>query len=88
MWDEFGWRCVDQIEWDAQQLPNTSYGRVTDGANTWITFVPASDTLPPNAPNAGPSGGDCPADFDENGAVGVGDVLMVPGNLGAPTTAP
>ena len=83
VWDEFGWRCVDQIEWDTQQLPNTSYGRVTDGADTWITFVPGTSTPPtPNASNAGPSGGDCPADLTGDGAVGVGDVLMVLGEFG------
>ena len=83
VWDEFGWRCVDQIAWDTQQLPNTSYGRVTDGADTWTTFVPGTNTPPtPNASNAGPSGGDCPADLTGDGAVGVGDVLMVLGEFG------
>jgi hypothetical protein len=86
VWDEFGWRCVDQISWDTQQLPNTSYGRVTDGADTWTTFVPGTNTPPtPNATNSGPSGDDCPADLTGDGAVGVGDVLMVLGEFGCAT---
>ena len=86
VWDTFGWRCVDHIEWDVQQLPNTSYGRETDGSETWTTFVPNTSTPPtPNAPNAGPGDQPCPADLTGDGAVGVGDVLLVLGEFGCQT---
>ena len=86
VWDTFGWRCVDHIEWDIQQLPNTSYGRETDGSETWTTFVPNTSTPPtPNAPNAGPGDQPCPADLTGDGAVGVGDVLLVLGEFGCQT---
>ena len=83
VWDTFGWRCVDQIEWSTFPIPNSSLGRITDGADEWVTFVPGTATPPtPNGPNAGPSGGDCPADLTGDGAIGVGDVLVVLGNFG------
>ena len=83
VWDSFGWRCVDAIEWNNVPVPNTSYGRLTDGAPEWVTFVPNTSTPPtPNAPNAGPSNGPCPADLTGDGAVSVSDVLIVLGNFG------
>ena len=83
VWDTFGWRCVDQIDWATPQLSNTSLGRVTDGAAEWITFVPNTSTPPtPDAANAGPTGNPCPEDLDGDGAVGVSDVLMVLGEFG------
>jgi len=86
VWDTFGWRCVDHVAWDTFQVANTSYGRTTDGADSWMTFVAGTATPPtPNAPNAGPSGEDCPADLTGDGAIGVGDVLMVLGEFGCTT---
>ena len=86
VWDTFGWRCVDQVTWDTFQVANTSYGRTTDGADTWMTFVAGTANPPtPNAPNAGPTGEDCPADLTGDGAIGVGDVLMVLGEFGCAT---
>ena len=86
VWDTFGWRCVDYVMWDTFQIANTSYGRTTDGADTWMTFVAGTATPPtPNAPNAGPTGEDCPADLTGDGAVGVGDVLLVLGEFGCTT---
>ena len=86
VWDTFGWRCVDHVAWDTFQVANTSYGRTTDGADTWMTFVAGTSTPPtPNAPNAGPTGEDCPADLTGDGAIGVGDVLMVLGEFGCAT---
>ena len=83
VWDTFGWRCVDQIDWATPQLSNTSLGRVTDGAAEWTTFVPNTSTPPtPDAANAGPTGNPCPEDLDGDGAVGVSDVLMVLGEFG------
>ena len=83
VWDTFGWRCVDQIDWASPQLSNTSLGRVTDGAAEWTTFVPNTSTPPtPDAANAGPTGNPCPEDLDGDGAVGVSDVLMVLGEFG------
>ena len=86
VWDTFGWRCVDQIDWATPQLSNTSLGRVTDGAAEWTTFVPNTSTPPtPDAANAGPTGNPCPEDLDGDGAVGVSDVLMVLGEFGCAT---
>jgi spore coat protein H len=83
VWDTFGWRCVDQIDWATPQLSNTSLGRVTDGAAEWTTFVPNTSAPPtPDAANAGPTGNPCPEDLDGDGAVGVSDVLMVLGEFG------
>ena len=83
VWDTFGWRCVDQIEWTEPQLSNTSLGRVTDGADEWATFVPNTSMPPtPDAANAGPTGNPCPEDLDGDGVVGVSDVLMILGEFG------
>ena len=83
VWDTFGWRCVDHIEWNTPQLSNTSLGRVTDGADEWTTFIPNTASPPtPNAPNAGPSGNPCPEDLDGDGAIGVSDILIVLGEFG------
>ena len=83
VWDTFGWRCVDQIDWTSPRLSNTSFGRVTDGAAEWTTFVPNTSTPPtPDAANAGPTGNSCPEDLDGDGAVGVSDVLMILGEFG------
>ena len=83
VWDEFGWRCVDHIEWENDPIPNSSLGRVTDGAQEWVTFVSGTTTPPtPNAENAGPDASGCPEDLDGDLLVGVSDVLMVLGEFG------
>ena len=82
VWDEFGWRCVDHIEWQNDPIPNSSLGRVTDGAEEWVTFVSGTNTPPtPNAANAGPDAAGCPEDLDGDLLVGVSDVLMVLGEI-------
>ena len=87
VWDTFGWRCVDQIAWDSQQLPNTSYGRTSDGAETWTTFVANTATPPtPNEANDSGSGETCLGDLNGDGAVGVNDVLAVLGEFGCQTS--
>lgn len=90
VWDDFGWRCVDHLAWsDASAVVNTSYGRTTDGAESWMTFVPNTSTPPtPNAPNAGTSTSGCAADLDGDGLVGVADVLIVLGAFGCTGTCP
>ena len=83
VWESFGWRCVDQIAWNAPQLSNTSLGRISDGADEWTTFVPNTSTPPtPDAPNAGPTNTPCPEDLDGDGAIGVSDILLVLGEFG------
>ena len=83
VWDEFGWRCVDHIEWQNDPIPNSSLGRVTDGAEEWVTFVSGTTTPPtPNAANAGPDAAGCPEDLDGDLLIGVSDVLMVLGEFG------
>jgi hypothetical protein len=83
VWDTFGWRCVDYVAWDGPTVPNTSYGRTTDGSETWMTFVPGTQAPPtPMAANAGSSAQGCEADLDGDGVVGVGDILLVLGSFG------
>jgi hypothetical protein len=83
VWDEFGWRCVDHIEWQNDPTPNSSLGRVTDGAEEWVMFVSGTNTPPtPNAANAGPDAAGCPEDLDGDLLVGVSDVMMVLGEFG------
>ena len=79
--------AMDQIAWDSQQLPNTSYGRTSDGAETWTTFVANTATPPtPNEANDSGSGETCLGDLNGDGAVGVNDVLAVLGEFGCQTS--
>ena len=55
VWDTFGWRCVDQIDWATPQLSNTSLGRVTDGAANGPPSCPTPPRpRPPMRPTPAP----------------------------------
>jgi len=82
-WDTFGWRVVDRLVWSDAIPPNLSTGRVQDGSEEWMIFVPNTASPPtPLAPNSGITSNPCPQDLNLDGSVTVQDVLLLLSNFG------